>query len=69
MDATDAEIVWAAKLANLHDFVTGLPKGYDTVVGTKGTLLSGGQKQRVAIARAVLRRPRSAFVHACALNL
>ncbi|KAI9025534.1 P-loop containing nucleoside triphosphate hydrolase protein [Hyaloraphidium curvatum] len=54
---TEEEIVEAAKMANIHDFVTSLPQGYDTVVGEQGGSLSGGQKQRVAIARALIRKP------------
>ncbi|MCL2229238.1 MAG: ABC transporter ATP-binding protein/permease [Firmicutes bacterium] len=53
--ATREEIIAAAKSAELHDFVVGLPHGYDTIVGERGTRLSGGQKQRVALARAILR--------------
>lgn len=55
-DATDEEVIAAAKAAHAHDFVSELPKGYDTPVGENGTFLSGGQKQRVAIARAILRK-------------
>ena len=54
-DATEAEIEAAARAANIHDFVTGLPQGYHTIIGEKGIKLSGGQRQRVAIARALLR--------------
>jgi ATP-binding cassette subfamily B protein len=56
--ATHEEIVAAAKLAQIHDFVAGLPDGYQTTVGERGLKLSGGEKQRVAIARAILKNPR-----------
>lgn len=56
--ATQAEIEEAARKANIHDFVTGLDEGYDTLVGERGARLSGGQKQRIAIARVFLRDPR-----------
>jgi ATP-binding cassette subfamily B protein len=57
-EATQEEIISAAQLAQLHDFVQSLPEGYDTIVGERGLKLSGGEKQRVAIARAILKRPR-----------
>ncbi|PSL43655.1 ATP-binding cassette, subfamily B, MsbA [Salsuginibacillus halophilus] len=56
-EATDAEIVAAAKAANAHEFIQELPYGYDTEVGERGIKLSGGQKQRVAIARVFLKNP------------
>lgn len=56
-NATDEEIVAAAKAANAHDFIMSLPEGYDTKVGERGVKLSGGQKQRVAIARVFLKNP------------
>ncbi len=54
-DATDAEVIAAAKAAAAHEFLEKLPKGYDSYVGERGVMLSGGQKQRIAIARAILR--------------
>ncbi|MDA1348276.1 MAG: ABC transporter ATP-binding protein [Chloroflexi bacterium] len=56
-DASEAEVVQAAKVAQLHDFIQTLPKGYDTPVGERGVTLSGGQRQRLAIARTVLLDP------------
>nr|WP_299174080.1 ABC transporter ATP-binding protein [uncultured Allomuricauda sp.] len=56
-NATDDEIIDAAKVANAHDFIMELPKGYDTNIGDSGNKLSGGQKQRLSIARAVLKNP------------
>ena len=56
-DATQAEIEQACSEANIHGFISGLPKGYDTVVGNRGMKLSGGEKQRLSIARIILRKP------------
>ncbi|MBK9341847.1 MAG: ABC transporter ATP-binding protein [Dehalococcoidia bacterium] len=58
IDATDEQIVRAAKLAHAHEFIMGLADRYDTVVGEQGFSLSGGQRQRIAIARAILMEPR-----------
>jgi ATP-binding cassette subfamily B protein len=57
-DAGEAEIVAVAQAAQIHDFISQTPHGYDTYVGERGVTLSGGQKQRVAIARALLKDPR-----------
>ena len=57
-DATEAEMIAAARAANIHDLISGLPDGYDTVVGERGYRLSGGERQRVAIARVILKNPR-----------
>ena len=56
-DATDEEVIAAAKAANAHEFIEKLPQGYDTLVGERGVKLSGGQKQRIAIARVFLKNP------------
>ncbi|MFC6292699.1 multidrug ABC transporter ATP-binding protein [Macrococcus epidermidis] len=56
-NATEEEMIYAAKLANAHDFIMSLPDGYDTEVGERGVKLSGGQKQRVAISRVFLKNP------------
>ncbi|WP_430425370.1 ABC transporter ATP-binding protein [Maribacter litoralis] len=56
-NATDEEIIAAAKIANAHDFIMELPNGYDTNIGDSGNKLSGGQKQRLSISRAVLKNP------------
>ena len=56
--ATFEEVEEVARLARIHDFISGLPDGYETKVGERGLKLSGGEKQRVAIARTMLKRPR-----------
>ncbi len=58
LDATDDEIISACKTANIHDFISSLPDGYETMVGERGIKLSGGEKQRLSIARALLKNPR-----------
>ena len=57
-DATDAEIEDAARAAQIHELISALPDGYDTMVGSRGHRFSGGEKQRIAIARTLLRNPR-----------
>ena len=57
LDATDQEVIEAAKRANIHEYVMSLPQGYDTVIGERGVKLSGGQKQRLSIARVFLKNP------------
>ncbi len=58
LDATQEQLEAACRAANIHDFIVGLPDGYDTVVGERGYRLSGGEKQRIAIARVILKNPR-----------
>lgn len=57
LDATDEEVIEAAKKASIHDYIMSLPKGYDTQIGERGIRLSGGQKQRLSIARVFLKNP------------
>ncbi len=58
LEATEEEVIAAAKAANAHEFVEKLPAGYNTPIGERGSALSGGQRQRIAIARAILKNPR-----------
>jgi len=68
-DATDAEVVDAARRANAHEFIDKLPEGYDTFVGERGVKLSGGQQQRLAIARAILKDPQILILDEATSNL
>ena len=68
-DAAQDEIESAARAANIHDFVSKLPQGYDTIVGERGYRLSGGEKQRVAIARVILKDPRILVLDEATSNL
>jgi ATP-binding cassette subfamily B protein len=68
-DATQAEIEQAARTANIHAFIHGLPDGYDTVVGERGYRLSGGEKQRIALARVILKDPRILVLDEATSNL
>jgi ABC-type transport system involved in Fe-S cluster assembly fused permease/ATPase subunit len=62
ISASQDEVIRAAQMARIHDFIVSLPDGYQTKVGERGVRLSGGEKQRVSIARAILKNPPSTTV-------
>ncbi len=69
LDAPQADIEAAAKAANIHDFIMGLPDRYNTIVGERGYRLSGGEKQRIALARVILKDPRILVLDEATSNL
>jgi ATP-binding cassette subfamily B protein len=68
-DATDSEVLAAARAANIHELIASFPEGYDTVVGERGYRLSGGEKQRLSIARVILKNPRFLILDEATLAL
>ncbi|WP_304023494.1 ABC transporter ATP-binding protein [Methanospirillum hungatei] len=68
-DATDQEVEQTVKFARIHDFIRGLPDGYETIVGERGIRLSGGERQRVAIARAILKNAPALIMDEATSNL
>jgi len=68
-EASDEEMIAAAQAAHMHEFISSLPDGYDTIVGERGHRLSGGEKQRVAIARVILKDPRILILDEATSNL
>jgi ATP-binding cassette subfamily B protein len=69
LDATQDDLETACKAANIHDFIMGMPDGYDTIVGERGYRLSGGEKQRIALARVILKDPRILILDEATSNL
>ena len=68
-EASQAQVEEVARAAQIHDFITALPAGYDTIVGERGYRLSGGEKQRIAIARVILKDPRLVILDEATSNL